>query len=66
MESRGNRDQIILATKYSSNNYGTALRPNSDANFVGNAVKNMHLTVKDALKRLRTDYIDILYVYPTI
>ena len=32
-------------------------------NFVGNNLKSMHLSVKESLKRLRTDYIDILYVH---
>lgn len=31
-------------------------------NYVGNGVKSMHLSVNASLKKLRTDYIDILYV----
>lgn len=32
-------------------------------NFVGNNLKNLRLSVESSLKRLRTDYIDILYVH---
>ena len=32
-------------------------------NWVGNNVKSMKLSVELSLKRLRTDYIDILYVH---
>ena len=29
----------------------------------GNSVKCMHITVEESLKKLRTDYIDLLYVH---
>ncbi|KAL0579706.1 putative aryl-alcohol dehydrogenase aad14 [Marasmius crinis-equi] len=32
-------------------------------NYVGNNMKNMHLSVNASLKKLRTDYIDLLYVH---
>ena len=31
--------------------------------YVGNNVKAMHVSVEDSLKKLRTSYIDILYVH---
>lgn len=31
--------------------------------YVGNNIKSMHLSVEASLKKLRTDYIDILYVH---
>ena len=31
--------------------------------FVGNNLKSMHVSVEASLKKLRTDYIDILYVH---
>lgn len=58
MKLRGNRDQIVLATKYSGPNDGDA----KDANARGNSVKSMSITLQDSLKRLQTDYIDILWV----
>lgn len=31
--------------------------------YLGNNVKSMHLSVEESLKKLRTTYIDILYVH---
>ena len=31
--------------------------------YVGNNIKSMHLSVESSLKKLRTSYIDILYVH---
>ncbi|KAA1475409.1 aryl-alcohol dehydrogenase [NADP+] [Dentipellis sp. KUC8613] len=63
MEARGVRDQIVLATKYTHfynlNESGLKQR----VNFAGNNTKNMNLSLKASLKKLRTDYIDILYVH---
>ncbi|KAL0568579.1 putative aryl-alcohol dehydrogenase aad14 [Marasmius crinis-equi] len=61
-EKRGIRDQLFIATKASS----TAVIPLEivqKINFVGNNTKNMHLSVNASLKKLRTDYIDLLYVH---
>jgi aryl-alcohol dehydrogenase-like predicted oxidoreductase len=33
------------------------------ANYVGNNVKSMYVSVEASLKKLRTSYIDILYVH---
>lgn len=33
------------------------------ANYAGNNVKSMHISVGESLKKLRTTYIDILYVH---
>lgn len=33
------------------------------ANFTGNGTKSMHTSLKDSLKKLDTDYIDLLYVH---
>ena len=33
------------------------------ANYSGNNLKAMHVSVEDSLKKLRTNYIDILYVH---
>jgi aryl-alcohol dehydrogenase-like predicted oxidoreductase len=32
-------------------------------NFVGNSLKHLHVSVEASLKRLRTSYIDILYLH---
>jgi aryl-alcohol dehydrogenase-like predicted oxidoreductase len=51
------RDHFVIATKYS-------LRDRTgDLNFAGNHRKNMMRSVKESLKRLNTDYIDVLWVH---
>ncbi|OCH86462.1 aryl-alcohol dehydrogenase [Obba rivulosa] len=62
MESRGIRDQIILATKYTTN-YKLKKDIPQKTNYNGNSVKSMHLSVEASLKKLRTSYIDIFYVH---
>jgi aryl-alcohol dehydrogenase-like predicted oxidoreductase len=64
MEDRDVRDQMVIATKYSAHYraYNHAKEP-LQSNFVGNSRKSMHVSVRDSLKKLRTDYIDVLYVH---
>jgi hypothetical protein len=54
----------ILGSKYTS--YGKTREgstyPYAGVNQVGNAKKNLKNTVEQSLKRLRTSYLDILYV----
>lgn len=33
------------------------------ANYLGNSLKSMRVSVEQSLKNLRTDYVDILYVH---
>jgi len=63
-ESKGIRDQLFIATKFTTN------FKNYDDNglsqkvlYGGNNMKSLHLSVKASLKKLRTDYIDLLYVH---
>ncbi|KAI0922784.1 hypothetical protein AcV5_009668 [Taiwanofungus camphoratus] len=62
METRGNRDQMVIATKYTTNFKRAANIP-MKSTFVGNNVKSMHVSVEASLKKLRTSYIDILYLH---
>ncbi|KAF6810482.1 norsolorinic acid reductase [Colletotrichum sojae] len=64
MEARGVRDQMVIATKYTGafRAYAREEEP-LQSNFVGNSVKSMHISVRESLKKLRTDHIDILYVH---
>lgn len=83
MEERGNREQIVLATKVSeligrslctqlttshdvfqyTTNYMRTTQVAQKTHYVGNNLKSLHLSVNSSLKKLRTDYIDILYVH---
>ncbi|KAL0936801.1 norsolorinic acid reductase [Colletotrichum truncatum] len=64
MEARGVRDQMVVATKYTAGfrSYNRDKEP-LQSNFTGNSAKSMHISVRESLKKLRTDYIDILYVH---
>jgi aryl-alcohol dehydrogenase-like predicted oxidoreductase len=50
------RDHFIVSTKFS-------LKDKNDPNFSGNHRKNMMRSVKESLKRLNTDHIDILWLH---
>lgn len=62
MESRGVRDEMVLATKYTSS-YTGGDQNKISSNFLGNNTKSMRLSVEASLKKLQTTYIDILYVH---
>lgn len=51
------RQQMVIATKYT-----LTMRP-GDPNASGNQRKNMIQAVEDSLRRLNTDYIDLLYLH---
>lgn len=55
--ARGRREELVIATKYSM-----ATRP-GDPNSGGNSRKSMHRSVESSLSRLRTDYLDVLYLH---
>lgn len=62
--ARGNRDKLVIATKYSSDYRAHELGPEgSSSNYGGNSRKSMHLSVRDSLQKLQTDYIDLFYVH---
>lgn len=62
-EQRGIRDQLIIATKYSTNYKRGDDAVAQKVNYVGNNTKSMHISVEASLKKLRTSYIDILYLH---
>jgi aryl-alcohol dehydrogenase-like predicted oxidoreductase len=53
----GDREHFVLATKY------TLKMRQDDPNFSGNHRKNMMQSVRASLKRLNTDYLDLLWVH---
>ncbi|KAH8114689.1 aryl-alcohol dehydrogenase [NADP+] [Phellopilus nigrolimitatus] len=62
-EKRGIRDQLVIATKYTTNYKRAATDINIKVNYTGNSAKSLKVSVDASLKKLRTDYIDILYVH---
>jgi aryl-alcohol dehydrogenase-like predicted oxidoreductase len=54
---RADRDRWVVATKYTLNMRG------DDVNAAGNSRKSMRTAVEASLRRLRTDYIDLLWVH---
>lgn len=64
MEKRRIWDQMVVATKFTAGYraYNQEKVP-LQSDVTGNLVKNMHISVRYSLKKLRTDYIDILYVH---
>jgi aryl-alcohol dehydrogenase-like predicted oxidoreductase len=62
MEKKKNRDQMVIATKFT-----TSFRVGHDdeiiINSMGNGTKSLHLSLNASLKKLKTDYIDLLYVH---
>lgn len=63
MEKKGVRDEMVIATKYSTGYTTYRGPPTIHSNYVGNGTKSLHVSVRDSLKKLRTDYIDVLYVH---
>lgn len=53
----GRRDSFVLATKY------TLATREGDVNAAGNHRKNLVQSVEASLRRLRTDYVDVLWVH---
>ncbi|MFI9719888.1 aldo/keto reductase [Streptomyces sp. NPDC052396] len=53
----GRRERFVLASKYS------CATDRNDVNAAGNHRKNLVQSVEASLKRLRTDYLDILWVH---
>ncbi|KAH0339780.1 aryl-alcohol dehydrogenase AAD14, partial [Aureobasidium melanogenum] len=63
MKERGNRDQMVIATKFTSDYKGYDLGKGKAANHCGNHKRSLFMSVRDALKKLQTDFIDILYLH---
>ncbi|KAG2167703.1 hypothetical protein VTO58DRAFT_106590 [Aureobasidium pullulans] len=64
MQKRDTRDQMVIATKYSAGYMGHMREQKPmQANYTGNSAKSMYVSVRDSLAKLKTEYIDILYVH---
>lgn len=65
MAARGNRDNIVLATKYSTayRDYEVGDGKRTYVNYSGNSRRALHMSLRDSLAKLQTDWVDILYVH---
>jgi aryl-alcohol dehydrogenase-like predicted oxidoreductase len=63
IETRGRRDEIVIATKFTGGQYQDLGDKLIQSNFSGNGTKNIHTSVKRSLKNLRTDYIDLVSLF---
>lgn len=57
MKASGRRDEIVMATKYSLHTKSSRI------NDSGNHRKNLVQSLEGSLKRLKTDYVDLLYIH---
>lgn len=62
MKERDNRDEMVIATKYTTPYMG-AQPDKIQSNFSGNGAKSMKLSLEASLEKLQTTYVDILYVH---
>jgi len=64
MAARGNRDQLVIATKFTADYKAHGLRSSlKTVNHSGNHRRSLKVSVRDSLAKLQTDYIDLLYVH---
>lgn len=63
MAARKNRDQLVLATKFTTDYKSYALGKGNAPNHCGNHRRSLHMSVRDSLRKLQTDWIDVLYLH---
>ena len=63
IQKRQNRDLVVLATKFTTTYRSWELGAGKDVNYSGNSKRSLHMSVRDSLKKLQTDWIDILFLH---
>ena len=63
MTARGNRDQMVIATKFTTDYATYHTGKNKAPNHNGNHKRNMVISLRDSLAKLQTDFVDILYLH---
>jgi aryl-alcohol dehydrogenase-like predicted oxidoreductase len=53
----------VIATKFTTPYRSYELGKGKTVNFSGNHKRSIHMSVRDSLKKLQTDFIDILYLH---
>lgn len=60
MKKRGNRDQMVIATKFTTCFRAGHGEKEILVNTTGNGAKSLHLSLEASLKKLQTNYIDLV------
>lgn len=60
MASRKNREEMVIATKFTTFHVPEGQNGKIRINYQGNHIKNMKRVVEESLKRLQTSYLDIV------
>ncbi|KAL3466342.1 NADP-dependent oxidoreductase domain-containing protein [Aspergillus heterothallicus] len=63
MTARGNRDRMVIATKFTTDYKSYELGKGNAPNHCGNHKRSLYMSVRDSLRKLQTEWIDILYVH---
>ncbi|KAJ5607701.1 Aryl-alcohol dehydrogenase (AAD) [Penicillium hordei] len=63
MAARNNRDRIVIATKFTTDYRSYEAGKGNVPNACGNHKRSMILSVRDSLRKLQTDFIDVLYLH---
>jgi aryl-alcohol dehydrogenase-like predicted oxidoreductase len=69
MKERGCRDEMVIATKFTANFRAFEKKKDHDkapkivSNFGGNGTKSLKHSLEASLRKLQTDYIDIMYMH---
>ncbi|KAJ5595553.1 aryl-alcohol dehydrogenase AAD14 [Penicillium hispanicum] len=63
MAARKNRDHMVIATKFTTDYRTYELGKGKAPNAAGNHKRNMMISLRDSLRKLQTDWVDILYLH---
>lgn len=63
MKARGNRDEMVVATKFTTGYKSYQGRKIIQSNYGGMHTKSLRHSLDASLKKLQTDYIDVMYVH---
>lgn len=63
MQKHQNRDELVLATKFTTGFRNQGATEKIKSNFQGNHSKSLRVSLEHSLKKLQTEYIDLLYVH---
>ncbi|KAK3714338.1 putative aryl-alcohol dehydrogenase aad14 [Vermiconidia calcicola] len=63
MKARDNRDMMVIATKFTTGYPNYKFGKGKTVNYTGNHKRSLHMSVRDSLQKLQTDWIDLLYLH---